>query len=127
MGTGIVHGVPAPSKNVHGDRVITLATAGGLAVIDFFTPCEQATLNNQDADQGSGGITLLPDQAGPVPHLLVQTGKRGKIFFLNRDNLGQYRMGPGCVDEPILETCDGVNQFTPSGTIGGALRTPCLL
>jgi len=123
-GNGSFHREPDATKNMYGDSVIKLSTAGGLSVLDFFTPFEQATLNNQDADQGSGGITLLPDQAGPVTHLLVQTGKRGKIFFLNRDNLGQYRMGPGCSDEPILETCDAVNQFTPIGTIGGSFGTP---
>jgi hypothetical protein len=101
-----------------GESVIKLPPASG-TVTDFFTPFEQQVLNQFDLDQGSGGILLLPDQPGPHPHLLVQTGKRGKIFLLDRDNLGQYRHGVGCFQEPALETCDNPIQFTPSGTVGG--------
>src|SRR5215471_12689310 len=39
------------------------------------------------------GITLLPDQPGPVPHLAVAAGKNGQMFFLNRDNLGVFTPG----------------------------------
>src|SRR5262249_32437333 len=114
-------------KKNYGDSVIKLstnATDGVLPVLDFFTPFEQAALDTVDADQGSGGIMLLPDQTGSHPHLMVQTGKRGKIYLMDRDNLGQYRHGVGCDQEPVLESCDGVVQFTPRGTIGPSFDTP---
>ena len=110
------------TKN-YGETILKLsATPGGdgiLPVLDSFTPFEQAILNQFDIDQGSGGILLLADQAGPHTHLLVQTGKRGKVYLLDRDNLGGYRHGTGCDQEPVLETCDGVLQFAPNGTVGG--------
>ena len=117
----------ADGRKNYGDSVIKLSTnaaAGVLPVLDFFTPFEQATLNSQDLDQGSGGIMLLPDQPGPHPHLMVQTGKRGKIYLMDRDNPGQYRHGVGCDQEPVLPTCDGVVQFTSNGTIGSSFDTP---
>ena len=33
---------------------------------------------------------MLPDQSGPNPHLLIAAGKEGKIYVLNRDNLGGF-------------------------------------
>jgi len=61
-----------------------------LPVIDSFTPSNQASLNSADRDLGSGGILLLPDQPGAHPHLLIQVGKEGKIYVINRDNMGGF-------------------------------------
>jgi len=44
------------------------------------TPNNQATLNQYDADVGSGGVALLPDQTSGPPDLLVQGGKQGLIL-----------------------------------------------
>ena len=123
-GNGSFHKELDPTLTMYGDSIIKLSTGGGLNVVDFFTPFDQASLNSADADQGSGGIMVLPDQPGDHPHLLLQTGKRGKIYLLDRDHLGDYRQGPGCSDEPILETCDNVYQFAPNGTIGASFDTP---
>jgi hypothetical protein len=39
---------------------------------------------------GASGPTLLIDQPGPYPHLLVTAGKEGTIYVINRDNMGHY-------------------------------------
>jgi hypothetical protein len=59
-------------------------------VLDLFTPKNQATLDQFDADFGSGGVLVLPDQPGPKPHLAVAAGKAGMMFLMNEDNLGGY-------------------------------------
>jgi hypothetical protein len=61
-----------------------------MAVASYFTPFNWQTLDAQDADLGSGGVMLLPDYVGggAHQHLLVETGKQGKIYLLDRDNLG---------------------------------------
>ena len=71
------------------------ATTNNLPVADYFTPYDQATLAAQDIDLGSCGPLLLPDSVGSVahPHLLVGVGKSGKIYLLDRDNMGHWHSG----------------------------------
>ena len=59
-------------------------------VLDLFTPKNQAVLDQTDADFGSGGAMVLPDQAGSYPHLVIAAGKTGGMFLMNGDDLGGY-------------------------------------
>lgn len=58
----------------------------GLTVVDWFTPYNQADLTARDLDLGSTGVLLIPGT-----NLLVGGGKEGKIYVLDRANLGHYR------------------------------------
>ena len=60
------------------------------SVLDLFTPSNQASLDQGDTDFGSGGLLILPDQPGSVPHLAVAAGKYGAMYFMNEDHLGGY-------------------------------------
>jgi hypothetical protein len=72
-----------------GDSFLKLTTGSNMSVLSFFAPSNQNGLNNSDADLGSGGAAILVDQpSSSVPRLLVGGGKEGKLFVLNRDNLG---------------------------------------
>jgi hypothetical protein len=63
-------------------------------VIDYFTPANYQTLNNFDADFGSGGVMLLPVQPGQtVPPMAVGMGKDATMFLLNRGKLGKNKAG----------------------------------
>jgi hypothetical protein len=53
----------------------------------LFTPANVADLDKSDLDMSAGGVMLLPSQAGS-PDMVVATGKDGRMFLLNRDNLG---------------------------------------
>ncbi len=74
-----------------GDSIVKLAPpAGGrFAVLDYFTPYNQAALSAGDVDQGSGGIVLLPTLPSGR-QLLAQTGKDGNLFLLDQAGLGKY-------------------------------------
>jgi hypothetical protein len=61
-----------------------------LTVRDYFTPYDQARLSNRDADLGSSGPLLLPDQTGPHRHILLQPGKGGMIYVIDRDAMGTF-------------------------------------
>ena len=77
----------------YGDSFLKLSLAGtNLNVLDYFTPFNQDILNQVDLDLGSGGAVILPDEVGSPAHqhLLVGAGKEGKIYLLDRDNLGQF-------------------------------------
>jgi len=62
-------------------------------VVDFFTPFNQANLSAIDADLGSGGPLLLPDQGGSHPHLMLAGGKEGTLYLVDRDNMGRFHAG----------------------------------
>lgn len=75
-----------------GDSFLKLTSS--LAVNDWFTPFNQASLDVGDTDVGGGGAVLLIDNpGGPQAHLLVGGGKEGKLYLLNRDNLGHFQSG----------------------------------
>ncbi|HYL38193.1 MAG TPA: hypothetical protein VEV17_19910 [Bryobacteraceae bacterium] len=78
-----------------GESYIKLSSAGGLQVLDYFAPFNAGDLNDTDTDVGSAGVALLPGDAGSPdhPHLMVGAGKEGRIYVLDRDNLGQWQAG----------------------------------
>ena len=76
-----------------GESVLKLPTAGPFTVsfsnpLDWFTPNSWSLLNFGDLDLGSSGTLVLPDQAGPHPHLLLAGGKGGTLYVIDRDNMG---------------------------------------
>lgn len=73
---------------------------GSLAPTDFFSPANAPTMDANDTDFGSGGAMGLPSSVGTstYPHLLVQMGKDGRLFLLNRDSLGGRGQGTGGTD-----------------------------
>ena len=89
-----------------GDSFLKLSTAAGLTVADYFTPFNQLYLDNQDIDLGSSGPILLPDDAGsPVHrHLLAGAGKEGRIYLLDRDQMGRYNSAD---DSQIVQSIAG--------------------
>lgn len=92
----------------YGDSVLKFSNAAnGLQVADYYSPSNQSLLDSQDQDLGSGGIVLLPNQAGgPLP-LLVAADKNGTIYLLDRNNLGGFR-----------PDTDQVVHKTPAGSVG---------
>jgi uncharacterized protein (TIGR03437 family) len=66
-----------------------------LGIIDFFAPFNTAGLTLLDLDLGSSGALLLPDQSGNPVHrqLLFTSGKEGRLYLLDRQNLGGAQAG----------------------------------
>jgi hypothetical protein len=92
----------------YGEAILKLATAGGgLTVADWFTPFNYSALNAQDADFGSGGVVLLPDQAGAHPHELITAGKQGVIYLADRDNLGHFDPNTDYVVQTVSDVPHG--------------------
>ena len=81
-----------------------LQPAGGsFRIVDWFTPFNEQELDENDFDFGSGGPVLLPDQPAGPQHLLLGGSKQGKLYVINRDNMGHYR---GDDDSQILQTVE---------------------
>ncbi|MEP6761024.1 MAG: choice-of-anchor D domain-containing protein [Sporichthyaceae bacterium] len=88
-----------------GDSLVRLGVdaAGKLSAKDFFAPSDVITLDTYDTDFGSGGPVPLPASFGTTSHprLVVQTGKDGRVFLLDADNLGGRAQGPGGTDAVV--------------------------
>jgi hypothetical protein len=85
----------APNPQNFGDSFIKLTQGTNLALADYFTPFDQGTMESQDNDLGAGGAIVLPDSVGSLahPHLLVGAGKLGKLYVVDRDNMGHFNAG----------------------------------
>ena len=91
-----------PGSHDYGDSIEKISPKG--AVLDYFTPYNQATLNAGDLDLGSGGVLLLPNPSGSTP-LLVMAGKEGTIYLVDRDNMGHYNANN---DDQIVQSLPNV-------------------
>ncbi|KAK0382968.1 hypothetical protein NLU13_8884 [Sarocladium strictum] len=76
---------------------------GSLDVVDFFMPWEKQALDGADQDLGTSPLEILPSEfsCGEYKRIGVVTGKSGKTYWLNLDNLGGYRNGPDGLDDVI--------------------------
>jgi hypothetical protein len=83
-----------PGGRDYGDSILKLGLEGStLAIRDSFTPFDQEQLSKTDADLGSSGPTVLPEQPGSPARLLVQPAKSGAVYLINRDSMGAYGSG----------------------------------
>jgi outer membrane protein assembly factor BamB len=94
----------------YGDSVLKLSS-GSLSLIDYFTPLNQAYLESNGLDLGSGGILLMPPQSTTPPNLVVTAGKQGFIYVINRANLGHYTMSQVVQENPYISGLWGTPAF----------------
>jgi hypothetical protein len=106
-GNGVTppNGPGTAPPNQLSESVIRLGVDGSgvISAKDFFSPANAATLDQNDQDLGAGGPMALPATFGTqaVPHLLVEIGKDGRLFLLNRDSLGGKAQGSGGGDAVV--------------------------
>jgi len=82
-----------PNPRNFGDSFVSLYLAtANFEIVDYFTPFDQSAMDSQDNDLGSGGAMVLPDSVGSLahPHLLVGACKLGKLYLVDRDNMGHF-------------------------------------
>jgi hypothetical protein len=94
------------------------------SVLDLFTPSNFFSLDQHDTDYSSGGVLVLPDQPGPVPHLAVAAGKDGRLFIVDRDDMGRLhnpdipvfvRIGGCWCGSSYYQGSDGIGRVVSSG------------
>ena len=96
----------------------------GMHITDYFTPSNVNALDDADEDFGSGSPLVLPDSAGipGYPHLMVAAGKDGRIFLIDRDNMGKFNANGDNVLNAVYNSSTGV--YTAPMLINGSLSTP---
>ena len=83
-----------------------MGAGGVLSLTDYFQPYDYQNLDGGDQDFGSGGLALLDStvfKGTGVSKMAVAAGKTGKVYLLNANNLGGYKLGPGQTDG-IIQT-----------------------
>jgi hypothetical protein len=100
----------------YGDSIVKLGppSGGSFPVLDYFTPYNQNSLAGGDSDVASGGLVLLPNLPSGQ-QLLTQMGKEGKMYVLDRNNMGKY-----CVNQtpPCNGSDPNIVQEIPAATTG---------
>jgi hypothetical protein len=103
--------VPAPGPGDAppgqlGESVVRLAVNpdGTLSAKDFFSQVSAPQQAATNLDFGAGGPVGLPFGTAKYPDVMVQAGKDGHIFLLNRDDLGGREQGPGGTDDSLFTT-----------------------
>ncbi|KAI8655642.1 hypothetical protein NCS55_01216900 [Fusarium keratoplasticum] len=105
-----VNGFTPPTAMEQAAVHMSINDDGSLSVIDFFMPYEKQELDGADKDLGTSPLELLPSQfsCGDIKRMGVVTGKSGKTYWLNLDNLGGYRNGPNSKDR-VIQTFQNEN------------------
>ena len=100
-----------------GDSFVRMSTAG--IVKDFFAPFNNAALDSANHDLGSGERLLLPDQPGAHPHEMLESGKDGTIYLVDRDNMGHFNSNTDQIVQSIVNIFRDV-----TGIEGGNFSSP---
>ncbi len=74
-----------------GDSVLKLKLNGNaFQIVDWFSPANRDCIDEADLEIGSGGVAILPADAGNGKNLAAVISKEGRLFILNRDSLGHF-------------------------------------
>ncbi len=93
------------------DSYVKLSTPN-MAVLDYFTPFNESSLDSGDSDVGSSGTSVLIDGTGGGNYL-VGGSKAGVIYVLSRDGMGKFN-----------STADGVHQEWTTNPGSHSFSTP---
>jgi hypothetical protein len=132
IGAPTVTGQPYSNpNNAYGMSVLDLDLTGGMFTVeDQFAPFNQAVLSSGDADLGSGGPVLLPSQtlsSGKTLNPLIEIGKTGTIYMLDRDNNNDGSNNPATEYSPaglggFNAGADHIEQRLQTPVVAGAVN-----
>ncbi|KAM0467289.1 hypothetical protein ACHAP7_012088 [Fusarium lateritium] len=105
-----VNGFTPPTAMEQAAVHMSINDNGTLSIVDFFMPFEKQELDGADKDLGTSPLEILPSQfsCGNVQRMGIVTGKSGKTYWLNLDDLGGYRNGPNSKDR-VIQTFQNEN------------------
>ncbi len=115
---------PYSNTMAYGMTLLDLDLTGGVMTAeDEFTPFNEAGLTGDDGDLGAGGPVLLPTQTigGKTLNPLVQIGKSGMIYILDRDNNADGSNNPATEYSPA-----GLGSFNTTNHVVQEVQTPIL-
>jgi hypothetical protein len=117
LSTVPVNGHNPPSALEEAAVHMTINADGSLTVVDFFMPWEKVQLDGGDRDLGTSPLEILPSQfsCGSMKRIGVITGKTGKTYWINLDDMGGYQNGPNQLDDVIQVTQNENSVYAGAG------------
>jgi hypothetical protein len=96
-----------PTNTEYSQSIVEVGppAAGTFPIVSYFTPMDEATLGAVK-EQGSGGVTLLPNVDGN--NFALQAGKNGNILLMNQGNLGGFNAGSNNVAQDLAFLDGGI-------------------
>jgi outer membrane protein assembly factor BamB len=82
---------------------LELKSNDDLQAKDFFSPANAPKLDAGDKDFGAGGPAGLPFGTKTYPDIVAQAGKYGRLYLLNRNDLGGRQQNKVGGDEDLFE------------------------
>ena len=98
---------------------MNINAGGTLSLTDYFQPYDYQNMDGGDEDFGSGGIALLDPtvfKGTGVSKIGVTAGKNGKLYVLNVNNMGGFKLGPGQTDNVIQTIVTNEAVFGAAGS-----------
>jgi hypothetical protein len=78
---------PTAPNTDYGDSFLQMTS--GLGISSYFTPSDEQSDANNDADFGSGGSAVVVNvNSGGLQHLVIGGGKDGGLYLLDGDHMG---------------------------------------
>jgi len=102
-------GSTAPSSSDYPDAFLKMSP--DLQVLDFLIPSDERYLESNDADLGSGGPILMPNNSSAHPFELIGGGKDGRVFVIDRNGMGGYHADPNGQNDNVQTIQTGTQQF----------------
>ena len=105
----------------YAESVLHMSFANGqFNVLDWFSPFNRACLDRTDLEVGSGGVALLPPaEVGGGLSLAVVISKEGRLYLLNRANLGKFNSTADQVVQEFMVGADTCNSSTTGAASDG--------
>jgi outer membrane protein assembly factor BamB len=100
-----------------GSSALKLTRSGAtLSVASWFTPFDYQNLNTYDLDYGGMGALLIPNS-----NYFLTGGKDGKLYLLNKDNMGGFQAGSNNVQQ-VLFLASGANMHAQAAYYKGSSK-----
>ena len=115
------NGTFGAAQGNYGESFVKLSTTNGLSVSDYLTPFNQAALSQRDRDLGSGAPVLIPQQPGSTQQLLVGAGKEGRIYLIDRNNMGKYDPSTDHVVQELVGAIHGQGSYDTPAYFNGTI------
>lgn len=111
-GNGTVGTAANRSDPINRGESILKLDGTNLAIQSWFTPYNWQILENGDIDLGSAGVLLIPGTT-----LALNGGKEGKLYLVNRDNMGGLSGSP-TADTNVIQSFQVTGLSSPNDIHG---------